>query len=100
MHKIREKFPWYDGVRVDDSEALQRLSGRYSTRESKRVRELLGVSGGGTHMMRKIYGAYSFYKYGAQREVQSLAWLKCVLGHTSSVTSRSYDTVMIKTRIG
>ena len=29
-----------------------------------------------------------------------MAWLKRVLGHASSVTSRSYDTIMIKTRIG
>ena len=56
--------------------------------------ELLGKDFKGTHTMRKVYGQWSYQVYGTT-QMQKLAWLKLVLGHTSSSTSRAYESVLI-----
>ena len=89
---VRKKVPDYDSIKRDDFDKIQKLSNLYLQKAVARVFDLFGYRQ--THLLRRVYGNWSYAVYGALK-MSKLGWLKLVLGHTSTNTSRAYTSLLI-----
>jgi hypothetical protein len=103
IHTLRAKMhrlhPWTKKMDRNKPEDVKKIAAKFGPGVNKVLNSLKWRQGGGkkitSRIMRKLYARYSFIV--ERPDVPFLFWVKSVLGHNNSNTSRNYINTVVQT---